>query len=99
MPPAALRMSDGVDEGLGLLEYLCTLAQPGFYCGSELSLVVSEELADLAESGAPTEEELFCLSDPPQMLLHLIAQRARVSSLIVTLAVSKPRCFALEALR
>ncbi len=92
-------MSDGVDEGLGLLEYLCTLAQPGRYCGSELSLVVSEELADLAEGRVPPEEELFRGSDLPDVRLHVLTQEARLPLLLCTLTVSELRRFPVESLR
>ncbi len=42
--------------------------------GSVPCLVVSEQFADLAESRAPTEEELFRVSDPLDVHLNLLGQ-------------------------
>ncbi len=89
----------GIDEGFGFPEYFCPAAQPDGHSGSVLPLVVSEQFADLAESRAPTEEELFRVSHPSDVHLNLPGQRARVSSPIYTLAVLELRLFALEAPR
>ena len=44
-------------------------------------------------------EELFRASDPPDVLLHLLVQRARGPSPICRLTVLELRCFPLESLR
>ena len=69
--PRRLPNPSGIDEGLGLLEYPCALAQPGRHSGAVLCLVVSKQFADLAESRASTEEELFRVSDSLEVQLNL----------------------------
>ncbi len=62
-------------------------------------LVVLEQFTDPAESRVQTEEELFRVSGLPDVLLHLLVQRARGPSPICRLTVLELRCFPLESLR